>query len=177
MSLQIFILGMLCEGEHHPYDMKKMLLKPLENAISINDGTLYYNFEVLHKKGYIEKKQVVQSENRPERTTYGITDKGREALENEIYSAFQNVTSVLSLYSSLMFLDKVNPHKLAFILEEVIAKRERNLEQVELANLGLPGVPENKKEAVRLVVDHAGQALKQDVEWLKKLLVYVRGLQ
>ena len=63
MSLQIFILGLLSEGEHHPYDIKKQVFKPLENTITINDGTLYYNFEVLLKKGYIRKIKVVQSEN------------------------------------------------------------------------------------------------------------------
>lgn len=47
MSLQIFILGILSEGEHHPYDLKKQVLKPLDNSFPINDGTLYYNFEVL----------------------------------------------------------------------------------------------------------------------------------
>lgn len=177
MSLQIFILGMLCEGDHHPYDIKKMVLKPLENAISINDGTLYYYFDVLSKKGYIEKKQVVHTENRPEKTTYGITEKGREALENEIYAAFQNVTSITSLYSSLMFLDKVNPYKLGFILEEVIANRESSYKRIENTDSELPEIPDGKKVPLLLIMEHAGQMIKQDIIWLKKLQIYVQGLQ
>ncbi|MFC3746026.1 PadR family transcriptional regulator [Paenibacillus sp. GCM10012306] len=174
MSLQIFILGMLSEGEHHPYDIKKMILKPLENTVSINDGTLYYNFEVLLKKGLIKKLQVVQSDNRPEKTTYGITDKGRIVLEEEIYDVFKKFNDIRSLYSSLMFLDKVDPHKLAYVIEEAIARLEKRVSMIEGSDPELLEVPEEKREAVSLIVEHANQTFLKDIDWLHKLLASVR---
>ncbi|GGD89453.1 PadR family transcriptional regulator [Paenibacillus nasutitermitis] len=175
MSLQIFILGTLSEGEHHPYDIKKMVLKPLDNNIAINDGTLYYHFDILAKKGLIQKIKVIQSENRPEKTTYGITDAGRKALEEEIYAIFQNFTTIQSLYSSLLFLDKIDKSKLAYLIEEAIAKREKDIHRIEQANPEFPGIPPEQRDPVRLITEHAYQSIKCDINWLQQLLIHLRG--
>lgn len=175
MTLQIFILGKLSQGEHHPYDIKKQVFKPLDNMITINDGTLYYNFEVLQKKGYIKKIKVTQTDNRPEKTTYGITDKGRKALEDEIYSVFQNYTSINSLYSSLLFLDHVDKQKLAYIIEELIAKLNMKIQHIESIDTSLIQIPEKAKPPVMLIAEHANHTMKNDLEWLQKLLAFVRN--
>ncbi|MBP2001361.1 DNA-binding PadR family transcriptional regulator [Paenibacillus shirakamiensis] len=174
MSLQIFILGTLSEGDHHPYDLKKKVLKPLEKTISINDGTLYYNFEVLLKKGYIQKKDVIQTENRPEKTTYGITDLGRQALQEEIYAAFQKCTDIKSLYSSLVFLDKVDATKLAYLIEEAITKLQKRATLIEDTDPTFPDVMPKKQKPIQLIADHAYHAVQNDIAWLKKVLAYVR---
>ncbi|MNI44768.1 Transcriptional regulator PadR-like family protein [compost metagenome] len=176
MTLQIFILGTLSEGDHHPYDIKKNIFKPLENSIPINDGTLYYNFEVLAKKGLIQKIKVVQTGNRPEKTTYGITEKGRLALEEEIYSVFQHFTSVSSLYSSLLFLDKVDSKKLAYIIEEAIAKLNAKIRMIDGVDPALLPIPEAKRIAVNMITERAYENLKKDADWLSRLLTHVRTL-
>lgn len=38
------------------------------------EGMIYYNFEVLYKKGFIEKIEMIQSENRLDKMMYGIID-------------------------------------------------------------------------------------------------------
>ena len=176
MSLQIFILGTLSEGDHHPYDIKKLVLKALDNTLtSINDGTLYYNFQVLLKKGWIKKVEVVQSENRPEKTTYGITDVGRKALEEEIYAAFKNISDINSLYSSLLFLDKVDKNKIAYLIEEAIEKLNKKIQIIEQADPELTDIPLERREAVHLIVNHAHHSIKNDMNWLSKLLISVRS--
>ncbi|AIQ31596.1 hypothetical protein P40081_28210 [Paenibacillus sp. FSL P4-0081] len=175
MSLQIFILGILSEGEHHPYDLKKQVLKPLDNSFPINDGTLYYNFEVLLKKGLIQKIKVEQTDNRPEKTTYGITEKGRETLVEEIYSAFQNLTNFTSLYSSLFFLDKVDSRKLAYLIEDAIERLNRRKLLIENGDSELSNIPDSKKFSVRLISEHAHQSVQNDIALLHKLLLEVKG--
>ena len=175
MSLQVFILGLLSEGEHHPYDIKKKVLKPLDNTVTINDGTLYYQFDVLQKKGYIRKTEVVQSENRPEKTMYSITDEGRKALEEEIYAMFRNFTSIYSLYSSLMFLDKADPRKLAYLIEEAIGRLNKRLELIERNDPEQFDIGADKKEAVGLIAEHARSSIQNDAAWLQKLLAYVQS--
>ncbi|SFE41366.1 DNA-binding transcriptional regulator, PadR family [Paenibacillus algorifonticola] len=175
MTLQIFILGTLSEAESHPYDIKKRLLKSLGNTIPINDGTLYYQFDVLQKKGLIQKLEVVQSDNRPEKTTYGITDKGLKALETEIYAAYQNVTSISALYATLFYLDKIDKNKLAYLIEEAIDKRQDKLKLIEDTDLDTLQIPQEKQQPLELLTDHAYHSIQSDVAWLKKLLVYVRS--
>ncbi|WP_422658792.1 PadR family transcriptional regulator [Paenibacillus sp. EC2-1] len=173
MSLRVFILGNLCERNHHPYDVKKMLKGDnMEDVQKINDGRLYYNFEVLLKQGYIEKIEVTREENRPEKTTYGITEAGRKALEEEIYTAFKNFKDVKSLYSSTVFLKHADPVKLAFLIEEAIQKLQnainRNVEDWKIIGLKTP-------LNVHLVQEHSLNYMELEVSFLKKLLAFVRG--
>jgi len=174
MTLQIFILGALSEGDRHPYDIKKSILRALDNSMSINDGTLYYNFEAMAKKGLIRVSEVVHSENRPDKTLYSITDKGLKALEDNIYSAFQKMTSVTSLYASLLFLDKVDKKKVAYLIEEAIERLTKSVNRIKGSDGEFHEVPEEKREAIRLVADHALHKLENDVAWLRRVLESIR---
>ncbi|MBY9079656.1 PadR family transcriptional regulator [Paenibacillus sp. HN-1] len=175
MTLQIFILGTLSEGEHHPYDIKKMITRALDNT-SVSDGALYYHFESLRKKGLIEKVKVEQKENRPEKTTYGITDKGRQALEEEIYETYRSFTNVTSLYSSLLFLDKIDKVKLAYLIEEAIKRRENSRNIIKEADYDKSSIPARHKGALQLIEDHAREMVDMDINWLNALLDYIRSL-
>lgn len=174
VSLQIYILGNLSEGDRHPYDIKKQVQKAPENTITINDGTLYYNFEVLLKKGLIRKVEVVHSDNRPEKTMYGITDEGRAFLEDEIYASFRKMSNIKSLYSSLLFLDKVDKNKLAYLIEENIEKLNRKLQLFGKGDVDLSDLTESKLLGARMISDHAYRSIMTDKEWLEKLLASIR---
>ncbi|MEC0242186.1 PadR family transcriptional regulator [Paenibacillus dokdonensis] len=167
MSLQIFILGVLSSGHHHPYDIKKMFKQNvLDDNSKINDGTLYYNFEVMLKKGYIEKIEVIRDDNRPEKTTYGITPFGKEHLQQEIYAIFKNFTRVDSLYSAVLFLKHVDPKKLEFLIEEAQEKLENKIKRDQAF---WETVRDETPPAVHLIHDHASSQMKVDLQWLEKL--------
>ncbi|GAB6991136.1 PadR family transcriptional regulator [Paenibacillus pini] len=174
MSLQIFILGVLYSGNHHPYDIKKMFKKDnLEDIHTITDGTLYYNFDVLLKKECIEKISVTRDVNRPEKTTYGITDKGRETLQQGIYNSFKQLKDIPSLYSPTIFLKYVDKNKVAFLIEEGIEKfqgqLERNLLEWEVIQHEAP-------QSAHLIQEHVLNQKRLELDWLKKLLAYVQTL-
>ncbi|WP_068776678.1 PadR family transcriptional regulator [Paenibacillus sp. FJAT-26967] len=173
MSLQVFILGVLCAGNHHPYDIKKMFKrKNIDEIQKINDGTLYYNFDVLLKKGYIEKIEVTRDENRPQKTTYGITDAGRQALEQEIYTKFKNFTDVESLYSAALFIKHADPNKLAFLIEEGIEKLQGKIQHHHEIWLT---IRDESPPIIHLIQDHTLSRIKLELDWLEKLLVHVKN--
>ncbi len=167
MSLQIFILGVLRSGHHHPYDIKKMFKQNvLDENSKINDGTLYYNFEVMLKKGYIEKIEVIRDDNRPEKTTYGITPLGKEHLQQEIYASFKNFTRVDSLYSAVLFLKYADPKKLVFLIQEAREKLENKIKNdVSFWET----VQDKTPPPVHLIHDHSINQLQIDLKWLQKL--------
>ncbi|MWV46383.1 PadR family transcriptional regulator [Paenibacillus sp. HJL G12] len=172
MSLQIFILGVLSTGHHHPYDIKKMFKQNVVDENSkINDGSLYYNFEVLLKKGYIEKIEVIRDDNRPEKTTYGITTFGKEHLEQEIYASFKNFTRVEALYSTTLFLKYADPNKLLFLIEEAQQKLEN---KIQSGIVFWDKVRDETPPAVHLIHDHTQSQLHMDLAWMKKLELLVR---
>ncbi|WP_090236786.1 PadR family transcriptional regulator [Fictibacillus solisalsi] len=180
MQLQIFILGILWEGNNHPYEIKKLIQKNIsdEEIVKVNDGTLYYRFETLLKKGYIEKIEVSRENNRPERTTYGITDHGRDALKRDIYKSFQNFSNLRSLYASLLFLKHVDIGKIIDLTEKAI---ERTKKRFQLQNDSqLPewwGIYSEKvSENIDFITSHARSNTEYDLEWLEKLLIFLRTM-
>lgn len=173
MSLQIFILGRLHEQDYHPYDIKKSINNGAEKLVRVTDGNLYYNFEALQKKEYIQKVNTVQNDNRPEKTNYTITEKGREALKEMIYKSFKNPSDVRSLFASLLFIHLVDVNKLIFLTSEVIENLEKELAYLE-SKIKSP-LPEyiisDQKEAFLFMGEYTFDKKKIELKSLKKLLV------
>ncbi|MDF2836645.1 MAG: PadR family transcriptional regulator [Paenibacillus sp.] len=83
MSVKLLVLGLMMEQERHPYDIRQTIkARNWHVTFNVRDGSLYYAVDQLRDDGLIEAAEVVQiaGQNRPDKTIYRITDKGREAL-------------------------------------------------------------------------------------------------
>lgn len=76
-------LGLLAEAPMHPYEMFQTMLQRREDQnVKVRPSTLYHQIGRLVDSGYAEALGTAREGNRPERTTYAITDDGRTALED-----------------------------------------------------------------------------------------------
>jgi DNA-binding PadR family transcriptional regulator len=67
----------------YPYEMAATLRqRGKDEAIKINWGSLYTVVQNLEKYGFIEAAAVAREGRQPERTTYQITDAGRDELKD-----------------------------------------------------------------------------------------------
>ncbi|EJS63240.1 PadR family transcriptional regulator [Bacillus cereus] len=83
MNTKLFMLGLLMEKNRHPYEVQQLLKNSeMKYYIKITKGSLYYTFEQLEKKGFIEIVDIIRNEQRPERTIYGITKSGKQEFEH-----------------------------------------------------------------------------------------------
>jgi len=74
-------LGLLAEAPMHPYEMFQTMLQRREDQnVKVRPSTLYHQIGRLVDLGYAEALGTAREGNRPERTTYAITDHGRTAL-------------------------------------------------------------------------------------------------
>lgn len=83
MSVKLLVLGLMLEHDRHPYDIRQTIkARNWHVAFNVRDGSLYYAVDQLREEGLIEAVEVVPTlgQNRPDKTIYRITDKGREAL-------------------------------------------------------------------------------------------------
>jgi DNA-binding PadR family transcriptional regulator len=65
----------------HPYEMVRLMrARHDDRLITITNGTLYHTVSRLHRAGLIDELGIDRDGNRPERTTYALTDAGREAV-------------------------------------------------------------------------------------------------
>ncbi|GAA3751814.1 PadR family transcriptional regulator [Microbacterium kribbense] len=79
--LGVMVLALLREGDMHPYEMIRLLrLRRQDAIIKITNGTFYHTVGRLQRQGLIAEVGVDRDGNRPERTTYALTDAGPQAL-------------------------------------------------------------------------------------------------
>lgn len=81
-SLPLLILHNLMNGPNHGYRIAKQIKKQSGNVLDFKEGTLYPTLHSLEKQGLIAATSEV--ENGRKRRYYRLTDKGREAIADEL---------------------------------------------------------------------------------------------
>ncbi|WP_091229486.1 PadR family transcriptional regulator [Microbacterium sp. 3J1] len=80
-SMAVMVLALLREGDMHPYEMVRLMrARRDERLLTVTNGTLYHTVGRLQRSGLVEEIGTDRDGNRPERTTYTLTDAGRDAL-------------------------------------------------------------------------------------------------
>ncbi|WP_026197409.1 PadR family transcriptional regulator [Sciscionella marina] len=77
--MAIAVLELLHERPMHPYEMRRLLReRGAELRVKISAGALYRTVERLTGDGVLEIVETSRDGNRPERTVYAVTGKGRD---------------------------------------------------------------------------------------------------
>ena len=76
--LGVMLLALLREGDMHPYEMIRLMrARHDDRLVSLTNGTVYHTVARLERLGMLTEVGVDRDGNRPERTTYTLTDAGR----------------------------------------------------------------------------------------------------
>ena len=79
--LGVMVLALLSEGDMHPYEMIRLMrLRRDDRLVAITNGTMYHTVARLERAGLLSEVGVDRAGNRPERTTYSVTDAGTGAV-------------------------------------------------------------------------------------------------
>lgn len=77
----VMVLALLREADMHPYEMARLMrFRRDDRLLTITNGTLYNTVARLQRSELLDEVGIDRDGNRPERTTYTLTDDGREAL-------------------------------------------------------------------------------------------------
>ncbi|WP_018681682.1 PadR family transcriptional regulator [Actinokineospora enzanensis] len=75
------VLAMLMEQPQHPYEMQRLIRERRKDFVTGLPRSLYHAVDRLLRAGYVEQAETTRDGGRPERTTFRITDSGREQFE------------------------------------------------------------------------------------------------
>lgn len=79
--LGVMTLALLREGDMHPYEMLRLMRqRHHDKLVPITNGTFYHTVARLQKMGLLAEIGIDREGNRPERTTYAVTDAGTAAV-------------------------------------------------------------------------------------------------
>ena len=79
--LGLMVLALLHEGDMHPYEMIRLMrMRRDDRLVTITNGTVYHTVARLERAGLVAEVGVDREGNRPERTTYTVTDAGARSV-------------------------------------------------------------------------------------------------
>jgi DNA-binding PadR family transcriptional regulator len=80
--LLLTVLVLLYEAPMHPYQMQRLMRERDKDFVTdVKPGSIYHAVQRLDRAGLAEVVETSREGRRPERTTYRITDDGRETCE------------------------------------------------------------------------------------------------
>ncbi|HEV7812681.1 MAG TPA: PadR family transcriptional regulator [Leifsonia sp.] len=83
--LGVAALALLMERPMHPYEMYQALVQRSEDrVVKVRPGSLYHTVDRLAGQGLVRATGTEREGNRPERTTYEITEHGGLALSERV---------------------------------------------------------------------------------------------
>jgi DNA-binding PadR family transcriptional regulator len=176
MSVRLFVLGILNEGETHGYRIKEIAGDwKLEKWADIGYGSIYHALAMLEEEELILKVATEQTAGRPPRSIYRITDQGRAVLRELMQEAGRmGHQRKHPINLALSFLTQLPPQERAALLEERLRRLEADQailreRRDELAMSG--GEP----PWVIATLDHDLGHCEFEIGWTRRLLQEVPG--
>lgn len=174
-AVAVMILALLHEQPMHPYQVHQNLVERGDTRlVRVNAGAVYHGVERLEKEGLVEAAGTERAGNRPERTTYRITDAGRSAFAARLTSFLGDDHPAYPLFS--VGLAEAHEIPAASAIEQLVRRREREAANLaglaaareQLRTMGLP-------RRYLLDVEHDLAILDAEVAWLDRTLEELRA--
>jgi DNA-binding PadR family transcriptional regulator len=130
---EITVLATLREAPMHPYQMQRLLRdRHKDEILALKRGSLYHAIGRLERAGLIEPVSTTRDGRRPERTTYQITQAGREQLMSTLHQMVAVPRREPSEFMAAMaYLIHLTPQEAAEHLEGRLRLLETEIGQIE----------------------------------------------
>ena len=167
--LALSLLNLLVERPMYPYEMAVTLRqRGKDDSIKINWGSLYTVVQNLEKHGFIEAVDVAREGRQPERTTYQITDAGREELKDWVRELISQPEREHTRFEAALGECAVlPPNELAGLLQQRLDVLEAAITQHQA------GLDELVTQVPRLFLIESEYHLalrRAEAEWIRGLL-------
>ncbi|MDB5052898.1 MAG: transcriptional regulator, PadR-like family [Bacilli bacterium] len=168
MSMKLAILGLLMEGDSYPYEIRqKMKERKLDNYFKIQDGSLYYAIDQLGKTGHVETMEIVRDSNRPDKTIYRITEKGKTKFQQLLIEQMKQKNGNHNpMYIALAFSRHGDEKEITGVIAEKIVECERESELMHAVYH--EHIPEVSRGVLHLMWGKY-EHLQTELKWLKRL--------
>jgi DNA-binding PadR family transcriptional regulator len=173
-AVAVLVLGLLHEQPMHPYQLHQTLVERGDaRLVRISLGAVYHGVERLERDGLVEVVGTDRTGNRPERTTYRITEPGRAAFARRLTSFLGDDHPTYPLFS--VGLAEATDLPRDVVLAQLERRRAREADRlVDLESsyqkIRADGLPRR----YLLDVEHDLDLMRAEVAWLDQTLAEVR---
>ena len=170
----VMVLALLREGDMHPYEMVRLMrARRDDRLLTITNGTLYHTVARLQRAGLLDEVGVDREGNRPERTTYTLTDAGRDTVIAWVRRELPRTDSETDFRIALAEAHNLERDDVTALLRE---RRSALVDSHVAHRDGLRAAHERGTPAQVLVeIERQEALLEAEVRWLDTLLTRLDG--
>lgn len=167
--LAVVVLGLLREGDMHPYAMLRLMHQRRDDRlVGCSRGTVYHTIARLERFGLVAETGVDRDGNRPERTTYTLTDAGRAAADDWVRTHLPRIDGILEFRVAL---GEAHDLPRAEVAELLARRRDALLDYRDGLRSSLTDAHERGVPVQFLVeLDREQHILDADLTWLGTIL-------
>ena len=168
--LALAILGLLEDGPLHPYGMQQLIRRWGKDEV-INVGqraTLYKMINRLCEAGLIKPAGTTRDHSYPERTSYELTEVGRETRQqwmSEVLSTPRN--EFPEFPAGLSFLPLLTPESTRELL---VTRRDKLVQRLAERDALIAGVGFSLPRATMLETEYLHVLTEAEVRWLDSVI-------
>ncbi|CRK49872.1 PadR-like family transcriptional regulator [Rhodococcus sp. RD6.2] len=164
--LAITVLALLNERDMHPYEMVQLLRqRHRDRLVKLRPGSLYHTVARLDRDELVTVIGTDRDGNRPERTTYTITDTGRGTLTAHVTEMLGTPAREYPQFPlALAEAHNLDGDTVARLLLERIALLEHDLDTLDAYRAAV--VAPGKPRAFWFHVDYQRAMTRTEIDWL-----------
>ena len=165
--LAVAVMALLRERPMHPYELHQLLQdRHLDEFIKTSAGSLYHTVDRLARDGFVEAVGTEREGNRPERTTYRVTERGQLAVRTWVRDRLARPQREYPAYTyALHEAHNLEPTEAVEALNERCAALAEDLARIE-ADLA----SRNPSPVYRIGADRKVHLLRSELAWTRDLI-------
>jgi DNA-binding PadR family transcriptional regulator len=163
--LGVMVLALLREGDMHPYEMIRLMRQRHDDRmLAITNGTLYHTVSRLERVGLLDEVRIDRDGNRPERTTYTLTELGYDVMTDWVRRELPRIDHPAEFRIALAEAHNLPRHE---VVDLLITRRAALVGDHAAHTAGLAKALERGVPAQFLVeVERQGVLLAAELQWL-----------
>lgn len=167
--LSITVLALLREGDMHPYELIQLMRsRRTEDLLKVTNGAVYHAVVRLEKSGFVDVVGVDREGTRPERTTYTLTDEGRDAIDEWVRRELPRIERPVEFRVAIADAHGLPRDEAVTLLEQrrqaLLERRAFRLDRLDIAHDR--GVPDR----YLIEIDHGAALLQAEADWIGDLI-------
>ncbi|SDX21111.1 transcriptional regulator, PadR family [Arthrobacter sp. yr096] len=168
--LGVASLALLAEEPMHPYEMYQVLMARHEDRlVKVRPGTLYHAVGRLEEHGLVQATGTEREGNRPERTTYCITDAGHQALDARLQAMLSTPVNEYPLFPHAIAEAHHLPADVVMrLLEERVVALSADLDFLVTAEATVTAKGLDRKYWIDITYQQA--ITRTEIAWIRGLL-------
>ena len=170
----LMVLALLAEGDMHPYEMIRLMRSRKDDRlVTITNGTIYHTVARLERAGLVSQEGVDREGNRPERTTYAVTDDGARAVREWVRRELVRVDRPAEFRIALAEAHNLERNEALELLKK---RHDALVVQRDMLDAGHRGaIAKEVPEQYLLEVEREGALLRTDLDWLDRIITRIAG--